>query len=73
MNDGTEALECARRCNAAMLETDDVLTAQALWRAMGRFIQRAKLERAGASMASASPPLRAPAMPVGDAREGIGW
>lgn len=75
MNDGTEALECVNRCLQALGDTDDVETAQSLWRAMGKFMQRAKLERAGASMVSAGTPLRATGwgLPVGDARERIGW
>lgn len=63
MNDGTEALECARRCNAAMMETDDIETGQALWRAWGKFMRRAMLERADRRLV-VSPLPRASGMAV---------
>lgn len=63
MNDGTEALECARRCLAAIAECDDLETRESLWRAARKFHVRYVLERADRRLV-ASPLPRASGMAV---------
>jgi hypothetical protein len=43
----SDALECRDRCLAALVSEADFETAQALWRAAGRYNMRNRIERAG--------------------------
>jgi hypothetical protein len=60
MEKGLDALECRDRCLAAIVTTADLETAQALWRAAGRFNQRIREERADHRL-KVGPPHRAAA------------